>query len=576
LLRRLVTPGWSIALFSVVLGASLVALGWRDYSSTRREFVALVRAQAASARDTVAAAARANRAAAAEARAQLAERLLDNARLLARIDQAGRLTEAVVEEVAARNHLFRVAVLRPDGAREFFVAPGWTGRGQGPGGGFGAGAGTGGSLLVDRLLRDGEAEAVAEMHEGRRPGAARLAAGVRRGNGGAILIIVDATTVANLQRQSSLDALLADIVRSAGDVAYIVLTDDDVRRSQGTLPGDFPAAAGGLSVTAPEVVASRERRVDVGGRPVLELSGPVDTGGDRPAHLWIGMRLDAVQSAERRTAVRLATSLLAASALGVLAIGFIWFRARFGALSLEHALAQEALRRRDRLSAMGELASTVAHEIRNPLNAIAMSAQRLKKECLDLASAWPGEAGEARELVDVIQHEAQRINGKVQQFLEFARPPELNRVVLDAAPWLSGIVSAVRPLAESRHIELSAETDGGSVLLDPEQMRQAVDNVLLNAIEATPEGGRVSVRALAAAREWMLEVRDSGAGIDPADQPKIFDLYFTTKRGGTGVGLAVTQQIVAAHGGTIEVDSVPGRGTTLRIRVPVIGEAAHA
>jgi signal transduction histidine kinase len=567
-LRRLASKGWTIAVLSVVIGAALVTVGWFDYSSTRREFGALVRAQAASARDTVAAAARANRAAATEAREQLAERLLDNARLLAEIDRLRSIDRAVLEDIATRNHLFRITVLAPDASREFFVVPGSGGRGYGPGGGFGPGGG-GGGFLTERLLRGGEAEVVSDVHEGRRAGAARLAAGVRRARGGAILISVDATDVANLQRQSSLDALLSDIVRSTDDIAYIAFEDSGVQRAQGTLPDDFPASA-------PADAGTTERRLDLAGRPVLELGGPVDTGGTRQAYLRLGMRLDRLQSAERSTAVRLVISLFAAAALGVLAIGLVWFRGRFGALSIEHALAQEALRRRDRLAAMGELASTVAHEVRNPLNAIAMSAQRLRKECLDIAAAGPDEAADARELVDVIQAEAQRINGKVQQFLEFARPPALNRTVLPVRPWLGAIVGAVRPLAESRHIELRSEVGDQNVVIDSEQMRQAIENLLRNALEATPEGGEVSLRAQASARECTIEVRDTGTGIDPAHLSKIFDLYFTTKRNGTGIGLAVTQQIVAAHGGTIEVDSAPGRGTTMRIRIPVSGDLVHA
>jgi signal transduction histidine kinase len=245
-------------------------------------------------------------------------------------------------------------------------------------------------------------------------------------------------------------------------------------------------------------------------------------------------------------------------------------------LSAKHALAQEALRRRDRLSAMGELASTVAHEIRNPLNAIAMSAQRLKKECLDLAAAGPvADADDARVLVDVIQQESQRLDRKVQQFLEYARPPALDRRVVELAPWLEAIVNNVKPVAQARGVTLDLEGAGGAVLLDPEQLRQALDNLLLNAIEATPEGGRVSLRAATSPADWTIEVRDTGAGIDPADLPRIFDLYFTTKANGTGVGLAVTQQIVASHGGTIEVDSRRGAGTVMRIRVPIAGETAH-
>jgi signal transduction histidine kinase len=102
-------------------------------------------------------------------------------------------------------------------------------------------------------------------------------------------------------------------------------------------------------------------------------------------------------------------------------------------------------------------------------------------------------------------------------------------------------------------------------------MREVLDNLLRNAVDATPAGGRVTVGATAASREIALVVRDTGAGI-PADVlPKIFDLYFTTKAQGTGVGLAVSQQIVASHGGRIDVESSPGAGTTMRVVLPLQG-----
>jgi signal transduction histidine kinase len=319
--------------------------------------------------------------------------------------------------------------------------------------------------------------------------------------------------------------------------------------------------------------------VSVSGRPVLELTGPIDLGGGREAHLHLGMRLDGLRRAERRTMGRLATSLTAAATLGVLAIGLVWLHRRYGTLSVEHARAREALRRRDRLAAMGELASTVAHEIRNPLNAIAMSAQRLQRECFGAADPpAPADRDEALALVGVVQSEAQRIDRKVQQFLDFARPPALAPRPVRLSAWLQDIVTAAAPLAASRQVSLqSAAAPEVDVVIDPDQMRQAIDNLLRNAIEATPAGGTVSLDVAHSPRELVLEVRDTGAGIAREHLPKIFDLYFTTKPQGTGVGLAVTQQIVAAHGGRIDVESAPGHGTTMRIRLPAVkAEAPHA
>jgi signal transduction histidine kinase len=419
--------------------------------------------------------------------------------------------------------------------------------------------------LLDRLLSGQETEAMTDVHEGRWGGMARLSAGVARAGGGAIVLNVDASEVESLRRQTTLDHLLEDIVRSTDEVAYIEFERGGVRRSAGVAHDAVPASAphdlaGG---TAP--VGARE--VDAGGEPALELPGVVDLGGSATASVRIGMRLDGLRRAEQRTLSRLALSLGGAVALGVLAVGLVWMRQQYGTLSLEHARAQEALRRRDRLAAMGELASSVAHEIRNPLNAIAMSAQRLKGECVEIAGddADP----DAVALVEVIQREAHRINGTVQQFLEFARPPALQprSVALDA--WLAGAAEAVRPLAESRGLTFQTDFAGlGDAVVDPDQLRQAVDNLLRNAIDATPAAGRVTLAGSRAGRTVVIEVADTGPGIPRDVLPRIFDLYFTTKPDGTGIGLPITQQIVGTHGGRIDVSSVPGEGTIMRMVLP--------
>jgi signal transduction histidine kinase len=219
---------------------------------------------------------------------------------------------------------------------------------------------------------------------------------------------------------------------------------------------------------------------------------------------------------------------------------------------------------------MGELSSTVAHEIRNPLNAIAMSAQRLEQECLPREGGVSAtEVAEAAALVGVIRQETHRINAKVQQFLDFARPPALALRPTDLRQWLASLVTALDPLAGARGVTLTLEKGPeAQITIDPEQMRQAVENLLRNAVEATPAGGNVTIGSTLAPGEWTLEVHDTGSGIPPDVLPKIFDLYFTTKTAGTGVGLAVTQQIVSAHGGIIEVESSPDQGTSMRIRAP--------
>jgi signal transduction histidine kinase len=560
----------AVVLASVLLALSLVALVWIDYRATRGELLGVLRAQALALRETVSAAARSNRAAAGLSTAQLGERLLAEARSFAALDRERRLTSAAIDAVTGRDPLLRVGVFAADGRREDQSgaaadgegrpAPGFGG-GRGPG--FGPGRGLrGGGQVVRQILDEGRDEAVTGVHEPRWGGGERLAAGVRRAGGGAIVVTVDASAVARLQQPASLEALLGEVTKSSPEIAYTVLDYADGRLAFGDAPRDD-----GTPPTPPG-----ERTLEVGGRPVLEFTSEIAASGTAPARLRLGMRLDGLRSVERRMLFRLLLSLLVAGGLVALALSLAGLGRRYGALSRRHALAEEALRRRDRLAAMGELASTVAHEVRNPLNAVGMTAQRLRREFLAAVPSGSSERSEVEELLSVMSSETQRIDRIVQQFLDYARPPRLAPEPVDLGALVADVAQRTGPLAESRGVALRADVAAsGQVVVDPSQLRQALDNLVRNAIDATPSGGRVDVTARCTGGGCVVEVRDTGRGIEPDHVPKIFDLYFTTKADGTGVGLAVTQQIVSAHGGTIEVDSRPGEGTTMTVRLPAEG-----
>jgi len=552
---------------SAVAALGLVVVGWIDYAGTRDELLRLLRGQAASLRQTIAAAARANEAAGAQAEAQVTERLLDNARLLAEIDRRGGLTQQYLDTVAAENRLFRASVFAADGSRELSSS----GAGR-----FGQGRGFQGGSIVPRLLGGTDTELVEQMHPTRWGGGARIAAGVRRAKGGAIVLNVDASDVEAIQRQVSLDSLIRDIAASTAAIAFVSLEGGAIRASHGEPPPAAPPAV--MDPPPPDGAAAQavEREVTVAGRPVLEFAGPITLGSSATGELRLGLRLDDLRHAERRVLVRLVVSLAAALLLSLLALGTVWLRQAYSTLTEKHALAEAALRRRDRLSAMGELASTVAHEVRNPLNAIAMSGQRLRREFLGGAVAVPeSDRAELEQLLGVLESETRRINDIVRQFLAFARPPKLAPRETDLAALVGAAAEAMRPIASNRTVSLEVDVAGaGQALVDPDQLRTALDNLAGNAIDATPAGGRVRIAARSNAKEHAIDVSDTGAGIAPEDLPRIFDLYFTTKPEGTGIGLAVTQQIVSAHGGTIEVDSSAGAGTRMTIRLPrTAGEA---
>jgi signal transduction histidine kinase len=576
--REMRRSGIVLVAASAVVALGLVGVVAVDYAATRRELVGLLRAHAGALRETVAAAARSNRLAGALAETQLAERLRDQARLLAELDREGNLTTEALGAVARRHPLFRVSVFAADGSRTYPDAtseeagPG----GRGPRGGFGAGrgraagggepgrgpgagfGGRGGGGVVRQILEEGQDEVVTGLHEPRWGGSERLAAGVRRPRGGAIVVTVDAGAIASLQKPSSLESLLEEVTRSSPEIAYTVFEHDDERLAFGDAPKDAYPEPG-----------PPERELTVEGRPVLDIATDVPLPGGSSARLRLGMRLDDLRRVERRMGLRLLASVLAASALVALAFGLSGLRRRYGVLSAMHARAEEALRRRDRLAAMGELASTVAHEVRNPLNAVAMTAQRLRREFLDAPPAGEPDRGELEELLAVMAAETRRIDRIVQQFLDYARPPRLRPEPVDLDALVVSLVERTRPLAAARGVSLEVGEGGaGEARVDAGQLGQALDNLLRNAIEATPVGGVVTVSARRDRDGRSIEVRDTGAGIAPDALPRIFDLYFTTRAEGTGVGLAVTQQIVTAHGGTIEVESRVGEGTCMIVRLP--------
>jgi two-component system sensor histidine kinase PilS (NtrC family) len=219
---------------------------------------------------------------------------------------------------------------------------------------------------------------------------------------------------------------------------------------------------------------------------------------------------------------------------------------------------EEAVRRADRLAVVGGLAAGLAHEIRNPLASMCGS--------IEMLGASPRLNDNERRLMQVVLGEAERLEGLVREFLSFARPPAATLEVVDGADAVAETADLLRPQLRERQIDLVLETAGEVWLrADRGQLRQVLWNLLGNAADAMPRGGRITVRVSATDRHGVLEIADTGNGIDPDDLPRIFDPFFTTKERGTGLGLAIVHRIVEAHDGYLSVRSEVGKGTTVRV-----------
>ena len=231
--------------------------------------------------------------------------------------------------------------------------------------------------------------------------------------------------------------------------------------------------------------------------------------------------------------------------------------------------AEEAVRRSDRLAALGQLAAGLAHELRNPLGTIRASAEMLNRSVA-------AENDVAREVAGFISSEVDRTNSLVTRFLDFVRPLQLRLAPAELAQVLDRSVSMVEREAATRQVTIykNYSPDIPPFPLDSELMERVFYNLLANATQATAPGGAVTVKARPLADTAEVAVIDRGEGITPATLDSIFNPFFTTKPDGVGLGLAICSKIVDQHGGRIAVESEPGKGSVFRVYLPMKEEAS--
>lgn len=223
-----------------------------------------------------------------------------------------------------------------------------------------------------------------------------------------------------------------------------------------------------------------------------------------------------------------------------------------------------------RLAAMSRITGGVAHEIKNPLNAVSLHLEILRRR-LD------SQDGALLDEVNVIAREIQRLDRVVKTFLDFNRPLELKWQLCDLAEVTQEIVTLVAPQAEAAGVRAVTEVECAPAWIraDRDLLKQAVLNVVTNGIEAMANGGELALRIRQSFDEYVLTVADQGAGILPEVQDKIFTLYFSTKPHGSGIGLAMAFRVVQLHSGRIYFDSEQGKGTSFHLAFPVAQNALH-
>jgi signal transduction histidine kinase len=216
-----------------------------------------------------------------------------------------------------------------------------------------------------------------------------------------------------------------------------------------------------------------------------------------------------------------------------------------------------------KLAAIGRLMSGVAHEVKNPLNAMVLQLEVLKARLGD-------QGKKVQPQVEILGEEIRRLDRVVKTFLDFTRPVEMHPVDAEIAPLVREVFALAEPQARENNVQLIFAGDGAAppLRVDRDLIKQALLNLVLNGCQAMPQGGELKITPHAVPNAVELEIRDSGVGIPPDAQKRIFSLFYTTKPGGTGVGLAMAFRVVQLHNGTIDFSSEVNRGTTFRVTLP--------
>ncbi|RME65142.1 MAG: hypothetical protein D6778_06825 [Nitrospirae bacterium] len=221
----------------------------------------------------------------------------------------------------------------------------------------------------------------------------------------------------------------------------------------------------------------------------------------------------------------------------------------------------EELKRMERMATLGELATAVAHEIKNPLAGISGAIQVLRE---DMSEGDP-----RREIITDVLQEVERLDKTIKDLLMFARPKEPEMMKTNLKELIERTISLVNIKARKQEVEIKTQIKDLTLNVDPQQIQQVLLNLLINSLQAMPSGGVLIITTSHDDSNCYITVEDTGHGIAPEDIPNLFRPFYTTRGRGTGLGLFISKNIIEAHNGDIDVESTPGKGTRFTVRLPV-------
>ncbi len=469
--------------------------------------------------------------------------------------KANKLDRAYLKKFAAEKGLWLVAVLNIKGEAVFQSRPLTADLFSGESG-----------PLRERKIT---IENLAELGKQKKIGFVALR---RKDGSGTIIIALDRDGLRYWSMKVSVEKAIDKLGQGQGQ-SMVYLTVTDLRGmplgQAGQAPGQWKPGEMDLSPIISGKMRLASRKVVFQGKNVLDMTAPLYLNGKVMGITRIGLARDDTDRilAENRRNIFMFTGFIVVIAL--LSMWLLYYdqnRHLAGIVEMERQLEKA-----ERLSALGQLAAGVGHEIRNPLNAISMASQRLVRE---YAPAVEDKTGDFRILTGVIRDEIRRLNGIIEEFLTFSKSRRLELQDFPVTEVLQKIVNLIREEAGAKGISIETHLPSPptTIPMDMDKLQQALLNLVKNAMESITGKGVITITAEHRDRERVsIKISDTGCGMTAEEVERIFNPEYTTKEKGLGLGLPLAHEIIRGHGGEIRVLSRQGKGTTFEVILPAVG-----